>query len=327
MHESEILRIFEANRPHLMGLAYRMSGSVTDAEDAIQDTWLRWQHADHAAVACPKAYLLRVTMRLCLDRARSASARRELYVGPWLPEPIVDLAQLAADPSPQSMAERVDDLSVALLLVLERLSPLERAAFLLHDVFDFSFDEIAATLGRAPAACRKLASRARQRIRQERPAKPVPPALARQFAARFHQALQSGDLVTFAEMLAEDAVLIADGGGKKYAALKPIHGRDRIVRFLVGIASKFGWPKEIRRLPLNASDGFAITEADGGLHTWSLDWSSNGRVKAIYLLRNPDKLRHLQSAMAVREGPTAATPDVSWHDPEDFGSAAIPTSL
>ena len=144
MSETEVLRIFEANRPHLMGLAYRMSGTVTDAEDVIQDTWLRWQGTDHVAVACPKAYLLRVTMRLCLDRARSAQARREVYVGPWLPEPIMDLAQIgAAEAGPQSQAERTDELSVALLLVLERLSPLERAAFLLHDVFDFSFDETA----------------------------------------------------------------------------------------------------------------------------------------------------------------------------------------
>jgi RNA polymerase sigma-70 factor, ECF subfamily len=199
---SEIVRIFETNRPHLMGLAYRMSGSVADAEDLIQDAWLRWQQTDHATIVCPKAYLLRLTMRLCLDRARSAQARRELYVGPWLPEPIADLAQVAAHPSPQCMAERTDDLSVALLLVLERLSPLERAAFLLHDIFDFSFDEIAATLQRSPLACRKLASRARQRMRQERPARPVPRELAEQFAARFHQALESGDLATFAEMLA-----------------------------------------------------------------------------------------------------------------------------
>src|SRR5262249_38712963 len=150
-----------------------------------------------------------------------------------------------------------------------------------HDVFDFSFDEIAATLHRAPSACRKLASRARQRIKQERPARPVPPELAKQFTARFHQAVQSGDLVTFANMLAEDAVLIADGGGKKYAALNPIHGRGNIMRFLVGIASKFGWPKEICRLPLNGTDAFAITEADGGLHTWSLDWNGDGQVRAI----------------------------------------------
>jgi RNA polymerase sigma-70 factor, ECF subfamily len=295
--ESEIVRIFEVNRPHLMGLAYRMSGSVADAEDVIQDAWLRWQKTDHATVASPKAYLLRLTMRLCIDRARSAHARRELYVGPWLPEPIVDIAQVDADANPHSIAERADELSVALLVVLERLSPLERAAFLLHDIFDFSFDEVAATIHRTPSACRKLASRARQRIRQERPSRAVPPELARRFAARFHQALQSGDLATFAEMLAEDAVLIADGGGKTYAALNPLYGRDHIVRFLIGIASKFGWPKEIRRLPLNGSDGFAITEADGGLHTWSLDWHMDGRVKTIYLLRNPDKLRHLHTTV------------------------------
>jgi RNA polymerase sigma-70 factor, ECF subfamily len=300
--ESEIVRIFEAHRPHLMGLAYRMSGSVADAEDVVQDAWLRWQQTHHATVRSPRAYLLSLTMRLCLDRARSAQARRELYVGPWLPEPIVDLAQVATDASPQSLAERADALSVALLLVLERLSPLERAAFLLRDVFDFSFDEIAATLHRAPSACRKLASRARQRIRQERPYRPVPPELAKQFATRFHQAVQSGDLAAFAEMLAEDAVLIADGGGRKYAALNPIHGRRNIMRFLEGIASKFGWPKEIRRLPLNGSDAFAITEADGGLHTWSLDWNPDGKVRAIYLLRNPDKLQRVHQSLVANAG-------------------------
>jgi RNA polymerase sigma-70 factor, ECF subfamily len=303
--ESENLRSFEVNRPHLMGLAYRMSGSVADAEDVIQDAWLRWREIDHAMITSPKAYLLRLTMRLCLDRARSAQARRELYVGPWLPEPIANLAQVGADASPHGMAERADELSVALLLILERLSPLERAAFLLHDVFDFSFDEIATTLHRAPSACRKLASRARQRIRQERPAQEVPPEVAKQFVILFHQALQSGDLATFAQMLAEDAVLVADGGGRKYAALNPIHGRGNIMRFLEGIASKFGWPKEIRRLPLNGSEAFAITEADGGLHTWSLDWNPDGQVRAIYLLRNPDKLGRLHQSL-VANVPAAA---------------------
>jgi RNA polymerase sigma-70 factor, ECF subfamily len=300
--EEDIVRIFEAHRASLTGLAYRMSGSIVDAEDVVQDAWLRWREVDHASVGSPKAYLLRMTMRLCLDRAQSAQARREVYVGPWLPEPIMQLDQVAADASPQSVAERADELSVALLLVLQRLSPLERAAFLLHDVFDFSFEEIAATIRRTPAACRKLASRARRRIREGSTAHPVPPELTKQFTARFHQALQSGDLATFAEMLAEDAVLIADGGGKTYAALNPIRGRDNIVRFLVGIASKFGWPKEIRRLSLNGSDGFAITEADGGLHTWSLDWSLDGRVRAIYLLRNPDKLRHIQQSRVEQGG-------------------------
>lgn len=291
MDEKEALRVFEAHRAQLTGLAYRMSGSLVDAEDVVQDAWLRWQAVDHAEVVSPKAYLLRTTMRLCLDRAKSARAQRELYVGPWLPEPIADLSQVAADASPQSMTERADELSVALLLVLERLSPLERAVFLLHDVFDFSFEEIAKTIHRTPAACRKLGSRARQAIKEGRPAKPVPPEFAGQFTARFHQAVQSGDLAAFTEMLAEDAVLIADGGGKTYAALNPIRGRDRIVRFLVGVVSKFGRPKEIRRVALNGSEGFAIIEADGSLQTWSFDWNLDGQVTAIYSLRNPDKLR------------------------------------
>ena len=292
------LEAFEALRPHLTGLAYRMTGSLTDAQDVVQDAWLRWHRADLASVKAPKPFLLRIVVRLCLDRTRSARARREVYVGRWLPEPVADLDGLGQAPSAEHAAEIADDLSVALLLVLDRLSPLERAAFLLHDVFDFAFDDIAPLLDRAPAACRKLASRARRRVKEARPARSLPPEAAEQFASRFHDAVRTGNVAAFAKALAEDALMIADGGGKAYAALNPINGREKIVRFFAGLARKFGTPREVRRVPLNGGEGLVIVEADGGLQAWTLAWNDQGKVQAIYVVRNPDKLGHLWSPVA-----------------------------
>ena len=289
----EALAIFETLRPELTSLAYRMCGSIADAEDVIQNAWLRWHRVARGTVRSPKAFLLRMTVRLCLDRATSAQSRREHYIGPWLPEPIADMRQVGRDLDPEKTAELADDLSVALLLVLECLSPLERAAFLLHDVFDLSFEEIAKTLEREPSACRKLASRARRRVKKGYPANQVSPARAKAFIAEFHRALQAGDVASVSRMLAEDAMLIADGGGKKYAALNPIHGRDKIMRFLIGLVTKFGAPKAIDCVSLNGYEGFLVTERDGAIQTWCLDWSQEGLVRAIYQLRNPDKLRHI----------------------------------
>lgn len=297
------LQVFEALRPRLTGLAYRMTGSLVDAEDVVQDAWLRWRRVDLASVNAPKPFLLRIVVRLCLDRTRSAQARREVYVGQWLPEPVADLERLGQGPSAEHVAEIADDLSVALLLVLERLSPLERAAFLLHDVFDVAFDDIANLLDRTPAACRKLASRARRRVKEARPAPSLPPDAAERFARRFHDAVRTGNVEALAETLAEDALLIADGGGKAYAALNPINGREKIVRFFIGLARKFGTPREVRRLRLNGGEGFVIVEADGGLQSWSLTWNDRGQVQAIYVVRNPDKLGHLRQVAHLEMEP------------------------
>lgn len=299
---SSHLQNFEALRPHLKGLAYRMTGSLTDADDIVQDAWLRWNRVDPASVGTPRPYLFQIVARLCIDHATSARARREVYVGPWLPEPLVDPLAVGVRPDAERVAELADDLSVALLLVLERLSPLERAAFLLHDVFDLSFDDIGGVLDRAPTACRKLASRARRRVADERPDAKTPGADASAFIEKFHQAAQSGDLGEFAKMLADDARLVADGGGKTYAALKPIRGRDRIMRFLVGLAAKFGAPRDIRRLRLNGGEGFLIVEQDGTMQTWSIDWNPAGQAQTIYVMRNPDKLRHVNR---MADGSTA----------------------
>src|SRR5882757_8673086 len=225
---------FEPYRRRLVGLAYRMLGSIADAEDAVQETYLRWHAADRGNVSDPRAFLMTTTTRICLDMLTSARARREEYVGPWLPEPVLDTAALA----PDRRTELAEDLSIALLLTLDRLSPLERAAFLLHDVFDFSFTEVAATLERSEAACRKLATRARTHVRALRPcgatAAPEQPgkidAKHAQLMAAFAKATQSGDLNALTQLLASDVRIVTDGGGRVRAALDVIEGADRAAR-------------------------------------------------------------------------------------------------
>ena len=220
---------FEPYRRRLLGLAYRMLGSVADAEDAVQETYLRWHAADRDKVSNPRAFLMTTTTRICLDLLSSARARREEYVGPWLPEPVVDTSVLA----PDSRAELAEDLSIALLLTLDRLSPLERAAFLLHDVFDFSFGEVASALERSEAACRQLAARARSHVRSVRPrgtnapaARPgaIEPKHAELMSA-FVAATRSGDLNALTQLLASDVRVVTDGGGKVSASLNVLEGR------------------------------------------------------------------------------------------------------
>lgn len=278
---------FETNRAFLEGLAYRMLGSVAEAEDVVQDAFLRWREVDRAAVSEPRAYLARVVSHLCLDRMKSAQHRREQYVGMWLPEPIV------SEPA-QSLA---DDLSVALLLALERLSPLERAAFLLHDVFDMDYAAVATAIDRSEVACRQLAARARDNIRQDRPRYPAADSEARKLADAFIAAAATGDVGGLSRLLAEDAVLYSDGGGKRRAALNPIVGRDRILRFFGGLRAKNSGAFTAFRIDpttLNGLPGFVFHTAEGA-ETLAVD-VANGAIVAIYTVRNPDKLRHLDSA-------------------------------
>ncbi|MDC7784909.1 sigma-70 family RNA polymerase sigma factor [Rhodoplanes sp. TEM] len=282
-------RDFEAHRRHLVGLAYRMLGSVAEAEDAVQDAYLRWHRADRAAVGDARAFLSRTVARLCLDRLRAAKARRETYVGPWLPEPLLDAEALAAD----TASEYASDLSVGLLMALERLSPLERAAFLLHDVFDVGFAEVAALIGRSEAACRQLATRARAHVRAARPRFAVAPEEGSRLVAAFAEAVQRADASGLARLLAADAVLHSDGGGRKTAALNPIVGRDRVARFFAGIAAKF--PDVLaasRGASINGLPGLIVTEADGSVQTLAFE-IVDGSIAAIYFVRNPDKLAHL----------------------------------
>ena len=274
---------FEPHRQFLIGVAYRMLGSLAEAEDIVQDAFLRWTATDRTAVEHPRAFLARIVSRLCLDRMKSAAARREQYVGTWLPEPVVA-------PPTEPLA---DDLSLALLLTLERLSPLERAAFLLHDVFDMDYAEIAETIGRSEAACRQLAARAREHVRDDRPRFDAPAETRAKLTDAFQAAMLDGDLEGISRLLAEDAVLYTDGGGKRRAALNPIHGKDKILRFLVGVAKK-GPPlraDEVERVQINGLPGF-VFRRDEGVETMSLD-IANDKIVAIYGIRNPDKLRHL----------------------------------
>ena len=275
--------VFESHRKFLLGVAYRMLGSIADAEDIVQTAYVRWTTAETTEVTDPRAYLARVVSRLCLDRMKSAAMKRERYVGTWLPEPVVEPADAVV----------ADDLSVALLLTLERLSPLERAAFLLHDVFDMEYAEIAETLGRTEIACRQLAARGRQRVRQERPRFKPSPETAARIVDAFAAALGDGKLDALADLLAEDAVVYTDGGGKRVAALNPIDGREKVVRFLAGMTKKsvYGQLTHVERATINGLPGFVIGTAEGP-ETIAIAIEGD-RIASIYVVRNPEKLRHL----------------------------------
>ena len=286
---------FEPHRRRLLGLAYRMLGSVSEAEDAVQDAYLRWHAADRDAVSDTRAFLTTTTTRICLDTLKSARARREQYVGPWLPEPVVDTAALA----PDTQTELAEDLSIALLLALDRLSALERAAFLLHDVFDCSFSEVASALGRSEAACRQLAARARAHVREARPQSTSAvrdrsePSNHQQLVSAFVNAARSGDLQTLMGLLADDVRVMTDGGGKVPSALNVIEGADRTARFVVGAVSK-GLPEGsiIRLAPINGLPGLIVYRPDGSVQSVAFEIAHN-LVRAIYSISNPEKLSHL----------------------------------
>ena len=290
-----------SNRPHdndplaphrgrLLGLAYRMLGSRSDAEDVVQDAYLRFAGAQDVHNA--EAFLVTIVTRLCLDRLKSAKAQREVYVGPWLPEPVFDAEGLSAD----AATELADDLSFGLLLALDRLSPMERAAFLLHDVFDTPFSEVAAMLDRTEAACRQLASRARRAVRDERPTPTATPDSHARLLQAFNDAVASGNVRQLAELLREDAVAITDGGGRKFAARNPIIGADKVARFFIGLAGKIaGQDVRIQPAVINGAVG-ALLYLDGELDL-TLSMAIDGeKIAAIYIVRNPDKLRHLPAA-------------------------------
>ena len=290
-----------SNRPHdcdplaphrgrLLGLAYRMLGSRSDAEDVVQDAYLRFAGAQDVHNA--EAFLVTVVTRLCLDRLKSARAQREVYVGPWLPEPVFDAEGLSAD----AATELADDLSFALLLALDRLSPLERAAFLLHDVFDTPLPEIAAMLDRTEASCRQLASRARRAVRDDRPVPAKAPDNHARLLQAFGEAVASDNVARLAELLRTDAVALTDGGGRKTAARNPIVGADKIARFFICLAAKnAGHDIRVEPAMINGAIG-ALLYLDGELdHTMSMAISGE-KIAAIYIVRNPDKLRHLPAA-------------------------------
>ena len=273
---------FDPLRPKLRRVAYRMLGSVADAEDVVQDAFLRWMHADRAQVREPEAFLRRTVTRLCLDQLKSARHRRETYIGPWLPDPIIE------------EDEEQDDITLPLMLALERLSPLERAAFLLHDVFGLEFEEVAATIERDPAACRQLAARARAHVREERPRYKLEKQRGLEIANAFFTASRTGDMTALGAMLAADVSIHSDGGGKRPAAPEPILGFANVMQVHKALAVLFR--KHVSQLVrvglINGLPGFVTREADGELQTTALD-IEDGKVTGIYVMRNPDKLRHL----------------------------------
>lgn len=257
-----------------------MLGSVAEAEDVVQEALLRYQRVD-AEVDRPDAFLARTVSRLALDALKSARRRRETYVGPWLPEPIFDAQETISD-----------DVTLSLMLALERLSPLERAAFLLHDVFGMGLDEVATTLERDPAACRKLATRAREHVREARPRYEVPTQRGAEIAHAFYVAARAGDLSGLRRILAEDVVFYSDGGGKRSAATKPVLGISRVERFILGLARKEGFRPASYYEPtlIDGLPGFVTLASDGIPQTTALAIEDE-RIVAIYQLRNPDKLR------------------------------------
>jgi RNA polymerase sigma-70 factor (ECF subfamily) len=273
---------FDPLRPRLTRIAYRMLGSVADAEDVVQDAFVRWMGTDRVEIREPEAFLRRVVTRLCLDQLKSARARRETYVGPWLPEPMVE------------EEDDADDVTLPLMLALERLSPLERAAFLLHDVFGLGFDEIAETIGRDPAAARQLASRARTHVRAARPRFDVPKERGLEIAAAFFQASRNGDMTSLRGLLADDVSVYSDGGGKVHAGLRPIHGIEDVMKLHGSLARFFA--KEMSRVErwgmINGLPGFVTREPGDVLQTTALA-IEDGKIAGIYIMRNPDKLRHL----------------------------------
>jgi RNA polymerase sigma-70 factor (ECF subfamily) len=284
--DATLTEVFEANRPRLKRLAYRMLGSVSEAEDAVQDAWIRWQRAGEG-VTDPAAWLVRTTTRLCIDRLRAAKAEREAYRGPWLPEPLIE--PLTEDP-----VERAEDVSVAFLLALERLSPLERAVFLLRDVFDEDYGAVAETLGRSEAAVRQLASRAREHVQDARPRFSVSRDHALKLAAAFATAAASADVSALADLLAEDAVMVTDGGGKRKAALRVLVGRDDIIGLLKGLSWRHGLPmfERFEAVRINGAPGLLLHLADGP-ETLAFEPDEDGRIAAIYAMRNPEKLKHV----------------------------------
>ena len=291
--------VFEAHRDLMFAVAYRMLGSIADAEDAVQDAWLRWSAEPRADVASPRAYLSRVIANTSLNRLRSARARRETYVGPWLPEPLLT----EAGPDAEERAELAESVSVAMLVVLESLTPDERAVFVLREVFGFSFAEIGAALGRSDAAVRQLAHRAREHVQARRPRFEVDWDQQREVTERFLAAAAGGDLAGLVTVLAPDVTLLTDGGGKARAAMRPITGADKVARFVAAIATRPYMGIEIADMSIvdaeiNGTPGRLIMAGSRPVAALTLTVSGD-RVTAIQLLSNPDKLTALAAGRTL----------------------------
>ena len=277
---------FEALRPRLFGIAYRMLGTRAEAEDVVQEAWLRLERA--GPVDSVDGFLVTAVTRLSIDHLRSARVRRERYVGPWLPEPLT-----TPEEDPARQVERAEALSLALLRVLDRLDPVQRAVFLLREVFDYPYEDVARVVGRRVDHCRQLARRARERVREERPPVEADPAEHERLLERFVAAADAGDLAGLEALLAEDVVLLSDGGGKVPAALNPVRGRDRVARFMVGVRKKATGDVSVRLARANGLPA-ALVYVDGRLGSLLALDVRDGRVATVFSVRNPDKLRGLE---------------------------------
>jgi RNA polymerase sigma-70 factor (ECF subfamily) len=276
---------FATLRPRLFSIAYRMLGTRADAEDVLQDAWLRWDRADRAILQSTEAWLVTVVTRLAIDRLRAAKTEREAYVGWWLPEPLVELDER----TPESAAELAGELSVALLWVLERLAPEERAAFLLRQVFDHDYDEIATLLGKSEAACRQMVHRASERVQQERPRFNVSKDAHRRLLEKFMHAARSGEREAMKALLADDVQAITDGGGKVLASLKVLRGAHRIANLYSVMSKRLGNQIAYRIAQINGEPGL-LRYIGGQLESAQTFVTDGERIVAIYTMRNPDKL-------------------------------------
>ena len=277
---------FEQHRAKLRGVAYRMLGSRSDAEDIVQDAYLRWHRAANEDIRSPEAWLVTVVTRLSIDRLRQAKQERESYVGPWLPEPLVQ------SPAADAATELASNLSVAFLVVLERLAPEERAAFLLHEVFESGYDEIAKILGKSEAACRQLVSRARKRVHEERPRVQVSEAARTTLLNRFVQAIVTNDKDLMMSVLASDAAWISDGGGKARAALKPVIGSDAVARFALAVIGRHAREATFQHVNVNGETGLALYFGGQLLSVMSIR-TDGARILDVFSTLNPDKLSQI----------------------------------
>jgi RNA polymerase sigma-70 factor (TIGR02957 family) len=301
---SDPVRVFDEHRALLISVAYRVLGSVTDAEDAVQEAWLRWSGVDHSRVEDPRAFLVRVTTRLAIDRLRRAKARRESYVGPWLPEPILTRQDPAED---AAMAESV---SMAMLVVLETLSPLERAVFVLKEAFGMPHAEIAEVLGRKEEAVRQLARRAREHVRERRTRFDANQVEQRRVTERFLEATSTGDLEGLMAVLSPGVTLVADGGGRVLAPRRPVHGAEKVARFLLAVATEERTAKflesvgsepsgevRVHLAQVNGEPGVVITAGGEPISALILD-VSEGVAQTIHLVANPEKLAGVRAVEA-----------------------------
>ncbi|NYI06975.1 RNA polymerase sigma-70 factor [Allostreptomyces psammosilenae] len=283
---------FVAHRNLLFTVAYEMLGSAADAEDVLQETWLRWVEVDLEQVQDQRAYLVRITTRQALNRLRAMTRRKEAYVGPWLPEPLLTAPDVAQD------VELAESVSMALMLVLETLAPTERAVFVLHEVFDVGYDEIAEAVGKSPAAVRQIAHRARRHVDARRPRQTASPSRTRAALASFQRALETGDLQGLLDVLAPEVVLMSDGGGVKHAALRPVTGADKVVRMFGGGIGRLDAVLTTEPTVVNGSPALLV-RLDGELDGIMAVRVEDGRITGLYYVRNPEKLTHVQSEIPL----------------------------